>query len=65
MANSGKLLKANVNTKKGLLNDTFLDILLEDGEQLCINVRLICDIINKSIEYYFLNFFWPKNHLNC
>ena len=46
MANSGKLLlKANVNTKKGLLNDTFLDILLQKGEKLYINVRLICDII--------------------
>ena len=34
-----------MNTKKGLLNDIFLDILLQKGEILCINVRLICDII--------------------
>ena len=38
-------LKVNVNAKKGLLNDTFLNILLQKGEKLCMNVRLICDII--------------------
>ena len=31
--------------KKGLLNDTFLNILPQKGEKLGMNVRLICDII--------------------
>ena len=60
MANSGKLLlKAYVNTTKGLLNDTFLNILLQKGEKLCMNVRLICYIVHRIL----LSKFLPKKSL--